>query len=65
MRSSLRSPWSPLERWILDEPEFRLKQLVEKGYEPVGSAPAEFVIYLKKDREARGRAVRISGAKAE
>lgn len=50
---------------ILEEPEFRLKQLVEKGYEPVGSAPAEFVIYLKKDREARGRAVRISGAKAE
>jgi tripartite-type tricarboxylate transporter receptor subunit TctC len=49
---------------ILEEPEFRLKQLVEKGYDPVGSAPAEFVIYLKKDREARGRAVRISGAKA-
>ena len=50
---------------ILEEPEFRLKQLVEKGYEPVASAPAEFVIYLRKDREARGRAVRISGAKAE
>jgi tripartite-type tricarboxylate transporter receptor subunit TctC len=50
---------------ILDEPDFRQKQLVEKGYEVVGSSPQEFVIYLKKDSENRGRAVRISGAKAE
>jgi tripartite-type tricarboxylate transporter receptor subunit TctC len=50
---------------ILGEPDFRQKQLVEKGYEVVGSSPQEFVIYLKKDSENRGRAVRISGAKAE
>jgi tripartite-type tricarboxylate transporter receptor subunit TctC len=50
---------------ILGEPDFRQKQLVEKGYEVVGSSPQEFVIYLKKDSESRGRAVRISGAKAE
>jgi tripartite-type tricarboxylate transporter receptor subunit TctC len=50
---------------ILDEPDFRQKQLVEKCYEVVGSSPQEFVIYLKKDSENRGRAVRISGAKAE
>jgi tripartite-type tricarboxylate transporter receptor subunit TctC len=52
-------------RKILDESDFRQKQLVEKGYEVVGSAPGEFVNYLKKDGESRARAVRISGAKAE
>jgi tripartite-type tricarboxylate transporter receptor subunit TctC len=50
---------------ILEEPDFRQKQLVDKGYEVVGSSPQEFVIYLGKDSESRGRAVRISGAKAE
>ena len=50
---------------IIDEPEFRQKQLVDKGYDPVGSSPDEFSAYIKKDRENRGRAVKISGAKAE
>jgi len=50
---------------ILDEPDFRQKQLVEKGYEVVGSASQDFVMYLRQDSESRGRAVRISGAKAE
>jgi tripartite-type tricarboxylate transporter receptor subunit TctC len=52
-------------RKLLDEPDFRQKQLVEKGYEVVGSSPDDFVNYLKKDSESRARAVRISGAKAE
>ena len=52
-------------RNILDEPEFRQKQLIDKGYEVVGGSPAEFSSYLKKDLEARGIAVKISGAKAE
>jgi tripartite-type tricarboxylate transporter receptor subunit TctC len=50
---------------ILDEPEFRQKQLIEKGYEVVGSGPEEFAAFMKTDRESRGRAVKISGAKAE
>lgn len=50
---------------ILEEPEFRQKQLVDKGYEVVGSSPAEFAAYIRRDRENRGRAVKISGAKAE
>jgi tripartite-type tricarboxylate transporter receptor subunit TctC len=50
---------------ILDEPDFRQKQLVDRGYEVVGSTSQEFVIYSKFDNESRGRAVRISGAKAE
>ena len=50
---------------IIEEPDFRQKQLIEKGYEVVGSSPEEFVAYIRKDSEGRGRAVKISGAKAE
>jgi tripartite-type tricarboxylate transporter receptor subunit TctC len=50
---------------ILDEPGFRQKQLIDKGYEVLGSSPQEFAAYIRRDREARGRAVQISGAKAE
>jgi len=50
---------------ILDEPEFRQKQLVDRGYEPIGSSPEVFYDFIKTDRENRGRAVKISGAKAE
>ena len=50
---------------IAEEPEFREKELVQKGYEVVASSPGEFVNYLKKDSESRARAVKISGAKAE
>jgi hypothetical protein len=39
--------------------------LVDKGYEVVGSSPEEFTIFLKRDLENRGGAVKISGAKAE
>ena len=52
-------------RRIVEDPEFRQKQLVERGYEPVGSSPDVFAEYIKADRENRGRAVKISGAKAE
>ncbi len=50
---------------VVEEPQFRQKELVLKGYEVVASSPDEFVNYLKKDSENRARAVRISGAKAE
>ncbi len=50
---------------VIEEPEFRQKQLIDRGYEVVGSSPDEFVSYIKQDRESRSRAVKISGAKAE
>ncbi len=50
---------------VVEEAEFRQKELILKGYEVVASSPDEFVNYLKKDSENRARAVRISGAKAE
>lgn len=52
-------------RKLLEEPEFRAKQLVAKGYEVVGSSPEEFAAFLRTDSESRGRAVKISGAKVE
>ena len=50
---------------IIDDPEFRQKQLVDRGYEPIGSSPDACADFIRTDRENRGRAVKISGAKAE
>ena len=50
---------------VLEEPDFRQKQLVDKGYEVIGSSPDRFALSLKEDSESRGRAVKISGARAE
>jgi len=50
---------------IVEQPEFRQTQLIDKGYEVVGSSPQEFAAYIARDFESRGRAVKISGAKAE
>src|SRR3989442_4226428 len=40
---------------ILEEPEFRQKQLIDRGYEVVGSSPEEFIQYMKSDFASRGR----------
>ena len=50
---------------IVNDPEYRQKELVDKGYEPVGNRPEEFAAFMKRDLENRGRAVKLSGAKAE
>jgi tripartite-type tricarboxylate transporter receptor subunit TctC len=50
---------------VLKSPEFRARQIDAKGYELVASTPADFAAFLKQDSERNGRAVRISGAKAE
>jgi tripartite-type tricarboxylate transporter receptor subunit TctC len=52
-------------RKLLEDAEFRQKQLIERGYEVVGSGPEEFTAYIRQDSESRRRAVHISGAKAE
>ena len=41
------------------------REILGKGYELVASSPDEFAVYLVRDREARGRAVKLSGARAE
>jgi tripartite-type tricarboxylate transporter receptor subunit TctC len=52
-------------RALLEDSEFRQKQLIDRGYEVVGSSPDEFAAYIRKDSESRARAVKVSGAKAE
>ena len=50
---------------IVNDPEYRQKELVDKGYDPVGNRPEEFATFMKRDLEGRGRAVKLSGARAE
>ena len=50
---------------ILNDPAFRDREIVGKGYDLVASTPEAFAVYLVRDREARGRAVKISGARGE
>ena len=50
---------------VLEDAEFRQKQLVDRGYEVIGSSPEEFSAFMRTDRQKRGEAVRISGARAE
>ena len=50
---------------ILRTPDFKAKQIDAKGYDLVGSTPAEFVVFLREDSVRSGRAVKISGAKVE
>jgi tripartite-type tricarboxylate transporter receptor subunit TctC len=50
---------------ILEDPEFRQKQLIDRGYEVIGSSPDEFSSFIESDRQKRGEAVKISGARAE
>ena len=50
---------------ILVSPAFKAKEIDAKGYDPVGSTPAQFAAFLREDSERSARAVKISGAKAE
>ena len=50
---------------ILNDPAFRDREIVGKGYDLVASTPDAFAAYLVRDREARGQAVKLSGARAE
>ncbi len=50
---------------LLAEPEFRDKELLPKGYEPIGAGPEEFAAFLRRDFARQGEMVRISGAKVD
>ncbi|MET0681144.1 MAG: tripartite tricarboxylate transporter substrate binding protein [Burkholderiales bacterium] len=50
---------------ILNDSAFRDREIVGKGYDLVASTPEAFAAYLVRDREARGQAVKLSGARAE
>jgi tripartite-type tricarboxylate transporter receptor subunit TctC len=50
---------------VVNDPEFKEKELIQKGFQPIGSNPAEFAEFLKYDSGVRARAVKLSGAKPE
>ena len=50
---------------VLAEPEFREREITGKGYTGVGSTPDEFAAFVRGDLEAKGKLIRVSGAKAE
>ncbi len=48
-----------------EEPEFREKNLIGRGYTPAGMGPEEFTAHMRRELAARANTVRLSGAKAE
>lgn len=50
---------------FVTQPQFRDQQIIAKGYDLVASSPDEFAAYIRSDSASRGRAVKISGARAE
>jgi tripartite-type tricarboxylate transporter receptor subunit TctC len=50
---------------VINDAEFREREITGKGYGAVGSTPEEFAAFLKTDLEYKGRLIRVSGAKAE
>jgi tripartite-type tricarboxylate transporter receptor subunit TctC len=52
-------------RKLLDEPEFREKELVSKGYDPTGLGPDEFAALIRRQHAAGANLVKVSGAQVE
>jgi tripartite-type tricarboxylate transporter receptor subunit TctC len=52
-------------RSLLDDPEFRQKELLAKGYEPSSLGPEEFAAFIRREHGLGEAMVKISGAKAE
>ena len=52
-------------RRLLDEPEFREKELLSKGYEPTGLGPDEFAALIRRQFAAGAIMVKVSGAQVE
>ena len=50
---------------LLDEPEFREKELLSKGYEPSGLGPDEFAALMRRQFAAGAIMVKVSGAQVE
>jgi tripartite-type tricarboxylate transporter receptor subunit TctC len=50
---------------ILQEPEFRSREIDAKGYDLVAAGPAEFRRHIRNELASRAAPIRYSGAKAE
>jgi tripartite-type tricarboxylate transporter receptor subunit TctC len=50
---------------ILQEFEFRIKEIEGKGYELVAAGPVEFKRHMRKELSSREAPIRYSGAKVD
>ncbi len=50
---------------VINDPEFRNRELIGRAYEPSGLGPDEFAALIRNELAARAEVVRISGAKLE
>jgi tripartite-type tricarboxylate transporter receptor subunit TctC len=69
--SAARTPQAIVERIhrdvsrLLGEAEFREKEILSKGYEPLGLGPEETAARIRRDLYAGAQLVKISGARGE
>lgn len=50
---------------VMNDAEFREKEMLSKGYEPSGLGPEEFAALMARESRQRAVMVKLSGAKAE
>jgi tripartite-type tricarboxylate transporter receptor subunit TctC len=50
---------------IFADPEFRERQLLSRGLDPVASTPEEFAAFIQRDLAFKARLIKLSGASAE
>ena len=50
---------------IMQDPEFRDREMLSRGYEPSGLGPDEFAALIVRESAARAVMVKVSGARAE
>lgn len=50
---------------IFSEPEFRDRHMLQRGFDPVLSAPEDFGRFIQADLKSKATLIRISGAKAD
>ena len=50
---------------IVNDPEFRDRELLNRAYEPSGLGPDDFAALIKRELAVRAELVRVSGARVE
>jgi tripartite-type tricarboxylate transporter receptor subunit TctC len=50
---------------LMEEPDFREKEMMAKGYEPTGLGPDEFMALIRRQYVSGANLVKVSGAKSE
>ena len=50
---------------VLQDADFRDREIVSKGYTGVGSTPAQFAEFIRADLDYKGRLIRLAGVKAD